>query len=285
LTANRPEVAIIKGDEPSEMVVKALTLVGAEQAFKVEETLLIKPNYINASHPSMGNTTDARVIEGIVKYFKEKGYDNIAVGEGSGFADTMKAFKVAGVDEVARRWQIKLLDLNKDEYKAADAKKSLVLNSVKISKIALNSAVISVPKLKLHRITGVTLSLKNMMGVVQPKGKMHFHLNEKIAELATIVKPRLAVVDGIIGGEGHETAERPVPMNLVIAGLDPVAVDTVGAIVMGVDVNNVKHIKLASKKGLGVCDLNLIRILGAPIENVKRTFKPSLSSHFMSRFA
>ncbi|MEM2129271.1 MAG: DUF362 domain-containing protein [Candidatus Bathyarchaeia archaeon] len=285
MTANPSKVAIIRGDEPIEMVIKALALVGAEKAFKVEEKLLIKPNYINASHPSMGNTTDARVIEGIVKYFKEKGYDNIAVGEGSGFADTMKAYEVAGVDKVARQWQIKLLDLNKDEYEAVDAQENPVLSSVKISKTALNSAVISVPKLKLHRITGVTLSLKNMMGVVQPKGKMHFHLNEKIANLASIVKPRLAVVDGIIGGEGHETAGRPVPMNLVIAGLDPVAVDTVGAAVMGVDVNNVKHIQLASKKGLGVCDLNLIKILGEPIENVKITFKPSLSSHFMSRFA
>ncbi|MBS7614335.1 DUF362 domain-containing protein [Candidatus Bathyarchaeota archaeon] len=285
MTAYLSEVAIVKGDEPSEMVVKALTLVGAEQAFKIEEKILIKPNYINASHPATGNTTDARVIEGIVKYFKEKGYNKITVGEGSGFADTMKAYEVAGINEVARRWQINLVDLNKDEYEAVDAQKSPVLSSVKISKTALNSAIISVPKLKLHRITGVTLSLKNMMGVVQPKGKMHFHLNEKISDLALIVKPRLAVIDGIVGGEGHETAGRPVPMNLVIAGLDPVAVDTVGVAVMGVDVNNVKHVKLASKKGLGVSDLNLIRILGEPIENVKRTFKPSFSSYFMSKFA
>jgi uncharacterized protein (DUF362 family) len=278
-------VAIIKGDKPIEMVTEALALIDAEQSFEKEERILVKPNYIDASHPSTGNTTDARVIEGIIKYLRGKGFSNIAIGEGSGFADTMKAYEVAGVDEVAHRWQIDLLDLNKDDYVVLDVKDHLALNSVRISKIALNSTVISVPKLKLHRITGVTLSLKNMMGVVQPKGQMHFHLNEKIADLVSVVKPKLVVIDGLIGGEGHETAGKPVPMNLVIAGLDPVAVDTVGAAIMGINVDNIKHIRLAAQKGLGTCDLEQIRIVGEPIEKVKRNFKPSFASHLMSKFA
>ena len=279
------EVAIIKGDDPVRMVEEALTLIAAERAFGKDEKILVKPNYINSSHPSTGNTTDSRVIEGTVKYLKEKGFGNIAIGEGSGFADTMEAYKAAGTDEVARRWQIGLLDINKDDYTTVDVSDHYALKSVRISKTALNSAIISVPKLKLHRITGVTLSLKNLMGVVQPKGQMHVHLNEKIADLASVVKPRLAVVDGIIGGEGHETAGKPVPMNIVIAGLDLVAVDTVGAAVMGVDVDDVKHVKLASHKGLGTCDLNQIRIVGEPIEKVKRIFKPSFASRFASKFA
>jgi uncharacterized protein (DUF362 family) len=276
------DVAIIKGDNPVKMVAEALTLIAAERAFRKEEKILVKPNYIDSSHPSTGNTTDSRVIEGTVKYLKEKGFSNIVIGEGSGFADTMKAFEAAGTDDVARRWQIDLLDLNKDDYVVMDVSDHTALRSVRISKTALNSAIISVPKLKLHRITGVTLSLKNMMGVVQPKGQMHVHLNEKIADLASVVKPRLAVVDGIIGGEGHETAGRPVPMNIVIAGLDPVAVDTVGAACMEVNIDHVKHIRLAAQKKLGTCDLKKIRIVGEPLE---RNFKPSISSHFMSKLA
>jgi uncharacterized protein (DUF362 family) len=278
-------VAIVKGDKPVEMVAEALALIEAQQAFKVDERILVKPNYIDASHPSTGNTTDAGVLEGTVKYLREKGFSNVAIGEGSGFANTMEAYEVAGVNEVARRWQVDLLDLNEDSYVVVNVPEHLALKSVRISKTALDSAVISVPKLKLHRITGVTLSLKNMMGVVQPKGQMHFHLNEKIADLVSVVKPRLAVVDGLIGGEGHERAGKPVPMNLVIAGLDPVAVDTVGAAVMGVNVDNVKHIKLAAHKELGICDLERIKIVGEPIENVKKDFKPSFTSHFMSKFA
>ena len=266
-------VAIVKGHSPVEIVVKALELVEADKAFTSEERILIKPNYINASHPSTGNTTDARVVEGTVKFLKERGLGNIAIGEGSGLSDTKRAYKVAGVDEVAKRWKVDLIDLDDDEYVIADVPNYLALKTVRISKIALESAIVSVPKLKLHRMAGVTLSLKNLMGVVSPKGQIHHNLNEKIADLASVVRPKLAVIDGIVGGEGDELAGRPVKMDLVIAGLDPVAVDTVGAAVMGFDPKRAKHIALAAEKGLGTCDLKRIKVIGEPIEKVKRDFR------------
>lgn len=241
-------VSIVKGDEPVDMVAEALGLIEAEKAFTSEERILVKPNYIDASHPSTGNTTDARVIEGTVKFLKQRGYGNLVIGEGSGLSDTMRAFRVAGVDEVAKRWGLELIDLNEDEYVVIDVPNPLALKKVRISKTALESAIVSVSKLKLHRMAGVTLSLKNLMGVVQPKGQIHRHLSEKIADLASVVRPRLSVIDGIVAGEGHERAGKPVRMDLVIAGLDPVAVDTVGATLMGFDPLEAKHIPLAAEK-------------------------------------
>jgi len=266
-------VAIVKGHSPVEMVVEALELVGADKAFTSEERILVKPNYINASHPSTGNTTDARVIEGTVKFLKERGLGNIAIGEGSGLSDTKRAYRVAGVDEVAKRWKVDLIDLDDDEYVIVDVPNYFALKTVRISKIALESAVVSVPKLKLHRMAGVTLSLKNLMGVVSPKGQIHHNLSEKISDLASVVRPKLAVIDGIVGGEGDELAGRPVRMDLVIAGLDPVAVDTVGAAVMGFNPKRAEHIALAADKGLGTCDLKRIKVIGEPIEKVKRDFR------------
>jgi len=278
-------VAVVKGENPVNMTIEALEMIDASEAFRADERILVKPNYIDASHPSTGVTTDARIIEGIIRFLKENGLGNIMIGEGSGLANTMRAFKVAGVDEVARRWKVDLIDLNDDEYVVAEVPSPLALKTVRITKTALSSAIISVPKLKLHRMAGVTLSLKNLMGVVSPKGQIHRSLSKKIADLASLVKPRLAVIDGIIGGEGHELAGRSVEMNLVIAGLDPVAVDAVGAAVMGVNPEKVEHIILAAKKRLGVCDLNRIRVLGEPIEKVKKKFKRSFASRLLSRFA
>jgi len=278
-------VAIVKGDDPVSMVVEALEMIEADEAFEIDERILVKPNYIDASHPSTGVTTDARVVEGVVKFLKDNDLRNIMIGEGSGMADTMRAFEVSGIDDVARRWKVSLMDLNDDEYIIAEVPSPLALKTVRIAKTALNSAIISVPKLKLHRMAGVTLSLKNMMGVVSPKGQIHRSLSKKIADLVSLVKPRLAVIDGIIGGEGHELAGRPVEMNLVIAGLDPVAVDAVGAAVMEVNPEKVEHIILAAKKGLGICDLNKIRVLGEPIKKVRKKFKPSFSLRLLSRFA
>jgi len=282
---DKATVAIIKGDDPVNMVIEALEMIKADTAFRADERILVKPNYINASHPSTGVTTDARIVEGIVKFLKEKGLNNIVIGEGSGLANTIEAFKVAGVDKVATRWKVDLMDLNDDEYVIAEVPSPLALKTVRIAKTALNSAIISVPKLKLHRMAGVTLSLKNMMGVVNPKGQIHRLLSKKIADLVSLVKPRLAVIDGIIGGESHELAGKPVEMNLVIAGLDPVAVDTVGAAVMDFNPKKVEHIILAAKKGLGICNLDKIRVLGESIEKVKKKFKPSFSMKILSRFA
>ncbi len=274
-------VAIIKGISPEDITVQALEMINAHEALTNGKPVLIKPNYLNASHPSTGITTDSRVIEGVIKFLKQQEVQEIIIGEGSGFSDTFESYRVAGVDSVAKRWNVKLVDLNKDDYVETHPKNPLTLKKVKIAKTALESTIISVPKLKLHRIAGVSLSIKNMMGAMKPKGSMHTHLNSNIADLASVITPNIAIIDGIIAGEGHESSGNPVEMNLVIAGTDPVAVDSVGAAVMMIPPNDVKHLRLAEKKGLGKCELNQIEILGEPIENVKKKFRRSFLSKFL----
>jgi len=279
------KVAIVKGSSPVGTTVKALEMIRSDvnSVLSGKKPILIKPNYIISSHPSTGITTDSGVIEGIVKFLRARKIEEIIIGEGSGFADTFQAFKVAGVDAVAERWGLKLVDLNKDEFVEVKLPNPLSLKKIKVAKTALKSTIISVPKLKLHRTATVTLSLKNMMGALASKGSMHRgSLSHNIADLASILRPSISVVDGIIAGEGHETGGNPVEMNLVIAGTDPVAVDAVGAAVMGIPPTDVKHLLLAEKKGLGTCNLEKITLVGEPIENVKRKFHRSLSSRLLA---
>jgi len=284
-----PNVVILKGENPIETTVNALTMIEADVdsalAQSGKKPVLIKPNYINSKHPSTGITTDSRVIEGIVKFLTKRGKaSDIIIGEGSGLSDTFQAFKVAGVDEVARRWNVRLIDLNKDEFVKVRVPDPLNLKKVRVAKTAFDSAIISVPKLKPHRAAVTTLSLKNMMGALASKGSMHMgtSLSANIADLASVLKPSVAVVDGVIAGEGHETSSNPVEMGIVIAGTDPVAVDAVGGAVMGISPAEVKHLLLAEKKGLGTCNLDEITVLGEPIERVKRKFRRSLQSRVLA---
>jgi len=270
------KVAIVRGADPPEMTARALQLVNASEVISCGKLVLIKPNYINTEPPSTGITTDSRVIEGIVAFLKKHRVNEIVIGEGTGYGDTLDAFKVAGVNEVAEKWKVRMLDLNRDEFIEVKPDDAVTLKKVKIAKTALSSTIVSVPKLKPHRLTGVTLSLKNMIGAMTPKGSMHRHLSQNIADLASAITPRIAVIDGIIAGEGHETSGNPVEMNLVIAGTDPVAVDAVGAAVMCIAPESVKHLRLAEEKGLGTCHLERIQVLGEPIEKVRRKFKTSL---------
>lgn len=277
-------VAIVKGEDAVDATVRALGAIRSEveRVLSGNKPVLIKPNYINSKHPSTGITTDSRIIEGIVKFLKEEKINAIVIGEGSGFADTFQAFKVAGVDKVAERWNVRLVDLNKDEFIEVAPPNPLSLKKLRVAKTALESTIISVPKLKPHRIAGVTLSLKNMMGALASKGSMHTgNLSKNIVDLASILRPSISVVDGIIAGEGHETSGTPVKMNLVIAGTDPVAADAVGAAVMGISPTDVRHLVLAEKQGLGTCNLEKITVLGEPIEKVSRKFSRSLSSRLL----
>ncbi len=280
-------VAIVKGLDPVEIAFKALEMIEEDLSYilSTQKPILIKPNYINDRHPSTGITTDGRVIEGIVKFLKGHGKENIIIGEGSGFSDTFKAFKVAGIDEISEKWNVRLLDLNKDRFVEVYPPNPFSLKRVKVAETALKSVIISVPKLKVHRLATVTLGLKNMMGALARKGRMHNgHLSENIADLASVLKPSLTVIDGIIAGEMHETSGKPVKMDLVIAGVDPVAVDAVGAAVMGISPHEVKHLVLAEKKGLGTCNLEKIEVVGEKIENVRRKFRRSILSRFLQRF-
>jgi len=281
------KVAIVKGSNPIEIAFKALEMIERDlnPILFAQKPILIKPNYINDQHPSTGITTDGRVIEGIVKFLKKHGKENIIIGEGSGFSDTFKAFEVAGIDEIGERWNVKLIDLNKDKFVEVYPPDPLSLKKVKVAETALKSIIISVPKLKVHRLATVTLGLKNMMGALARKGRMHNgHLSENIADLASVLKPSLTVIDGIIAGEVHETSGKPVKMDLVIAGVDPVAVDAVGAAVMGISPREAKHLVLAEKKGLGTCNLEKIEVVGEKIENVRRKFRRSILSKFLQCF-
>jgi len=98
-------VAIVKGTDPIQTTIKALETIGSDVGgvLSRKKPILIKPNYIDSEHPSTGITTDSRVIEGIVKFLRARKIEEIIIGEGSGFADTLQAFKVAGVDAVAER--------------------------------------------------------------------------------------------------------------------------------------------------------------------------------------
>lgn len=285
VNVNMPKVAIVKGTDPVQQTVQALNMIATDVdvALSQRKPILIKPNYLNSKAPSTGITTDGRVVEGVVKFLKDKRKD-IVIGEGSGFGETFDAFKVAGIDAVAERYGVRLVDLNRDEFVEVYPPNALSLKKVKVAKTAVDSLIVSVPKLKLHRIVGVTLSLKNMMGALATKGVMHagFSLSENIADLASALTPSVAVVDGIIAGEGHENSGNPVEMNLVIAGTDPVAVDSVGAAVMGVSPEDVKHLVLAEKKGLGTCDLEQIVVVGEPIEQVQRKFRRAIASRVLS---
>ncbi len=172
---------------------------------------------------------------------------------------------------------VKVIDLNSDDEIVNDVKipNPLTLKTVNIAKSAMDaSCIISVPSLKTHSMTWTTLTMKNLMGTINPKGIMHSRIHQKIADLASLFRPKMKfqLIDGIIGSNGFELGGKPIRMDLIIAGEDPVALDRVGSEIMRRDIAQVKYVKYAEEKGLGISDLEKIEIVGKSIKEVSREF-------------
>jgi uncharacterized protein (DUF362 family) len=143
--------------------------------------------------------------------------------------------------------------------------------------------VINVAKLKTHFLTGVSLGLKNCIGIPSYKlyggggGKIGLHdlgLFQVIIDLNKIRKPEFTIIDGIIGGENFGPyANTPVKSNVVFAGKDIVAVDTVALTFMGFSTENINNVKQAAQEKLGIDDLNKIKVKGADLNSIIMHFK------------
>ena len=226
-------VSIVKGPKkPSEKEIdasvrKAIELAGGlTDIISRGDTVLIKPNLVVAQSPDRGTTTDPRVCKSIANLVREIGAKPIIAESSAIGIDTEEAFKVAGYGRL-RDEGFEVIDLKKEETTIVPVPKGKSLKEVSLPKVVDATIIISVPSMKTHDQAKVTLSLKNMKGLLPDTFKRKFHTTfgifQGVAELCTIVRPALAVVDGIIGQEGlGPMFGTPVEMDLIIAGKDPV---------------------------------------------------------------
>ncbi len=282
-------VSIVRAGEDVEAAVReAVSLAGGlEGLISSKSRVLIKPNLASRDRSGSGKITDVRVTEAVTKMVLERNPKSVIVGEGSavGFdfpelQDTVSAMESSGTKEMAERLGVPLVDLNTDDYEEVEIPEPLVMNSVKIAQTVLESnVIISIPVVKTHIRSAVTVSLKNMKGTIPGVEKKKTHrlgLELAIADLNSVVKPHLAVVDGIVGMEGlWEYPDDCVALGLIGAGRDPVAVDTVFAEIMGFSPDQVSHLQHCQGKGLGVADPKRIDVAGVPISQARRPFRPA----------
>ena len=283
---DRSNVALVKGSDPLKTTLRALKIIQDEVVIDPSERVLIKPNCVRPVSPETGVTTDARVVEGIINFLTENGVKDIVIADG-GNPGTDKAFKLTGLKSLEERYGVQLVNLNKDRWEEIPIPHAVALKNVRIARTVLESdRIINVPKLKIHHMAQVTLSLKNWMGViVDNRGQvMHEGLDEKIVDLASLFNPALNVVDGIVGSEMDEVVGRPVQSKVIIAGVDMVSVDSVGSAVMGLDANNIRHIQMAAERGLGIASLDRVNIVGEDIDSVKLKFSTEYSDRKLKTY-
>jgi len=274
-------VAIVRctGDV-ADAVQRAVGLVGGMARFvRPGAKVLIKPNLCIDKDWRSGATTNPAVVEALVGLVRGAGAGDIVVADGTTVGlSTERVFHVTGYDELARRCRVRLVDLNEDETQRIDIADPESLRNIQVAREVLTSdVVINVPLMKTHVHTTVSVSLKNMKGVISPRTKRKTHLvglEGGIVDINRHVPVHLIVVDGIVGHEGLGPQSGDAkPMNLILAGVRPATVDAVATRIMGFDPHEIRHIATAAKRGLGEIDLERITIVGEPLESVQSSFK------------
>lgn len=234
-------------------------------------SILIKTNACFYWNSSTGQTTDLRVISGIIDWLRERYGQDVSIRIGEADASVMKvnhAFEVLSYGELAQQQHVELINLShgeKVEQEVSVGKRKITLS---FSKTVLGSdMLVNVPKLKSHPITSMTCCLKNVYGMIYEPYKWQYHtyLDQAIVAANKIARADLNVVDGVVANGKH-----PFRLGALLAGTDPVAVDAVAARIMGYEPSDISHVALAEKERVGVS--NGVTVVGEDIEGFRRVF-------------
>jgi len=262
----------------TEAVEQALELIHFDFRKEIRK-VAIKPNLCYYWKSTTGETTDPDLVEAIIDVLRMKcNADKIFIVESDATAMRAKyAFKALGYEKLATRKKIKLLNLYENDSLSVPNVASSISKEIRIPKILTEvDLFVSVPKLKLHSLTGLTCALKNQFGCIPLRRKVVFHnrLQEAIAFINKLIPPDLFVVDGIIAG-----GKTPKKLDLIMASSDPVAVDCVAAKIAGLSARRIKHIAESEKIGLGSTNFQCV---GDDIQSFAKKFP---RKDFVSRFS
>ncbi len=256
------KLMVIYGNKALQMAYDIMTAANVKGMLSRDMKIVLKPNLVVAKPSISGATTSPELVEGVIRYLKDNGFNNITIMEGSWIGDsTRNAFRVCGYQQLSDKYGIPLVDLKSSRTKTCTYGGS----SVDICSSVLEADfIINMPVLKAHCQTSLTCALKNLKGCISDSEKRRFHslgLHKPIALLNKLLKTHLVLVDGIMGDLTFEEGGTPVEMNRVILGLDPVLVDAYAASLLGYAVEDIPYIGLSEKLGVGSTAINASTVI------------------------
>ena len=265
------DLAVVRGN-PEKAVLKAIDLLGGIKQFvKRGQRVVIKPNMSFAKTPDEAANTNPQVVAAVAKACIEAGAKNVLVLDHT-IQKAELCLERSGIRKSCQSIErTHVIALNDEKfYQSVSVPRGKVIKHLKIMKEVMSCDVlINLPTAKSHSSTGVTLGMKGLMGVIWDREYFHAKadLHQSIADLSSVVKPTLTIIDAsrVLFTGGPAGPGKIEKLNTIIAGVDPVAVDTYGVnIAMWYDrkfeATNVKHIMAAHRMGLGNINLNQLRI-------------------------
>ena len=259
---------------------------GLENHIRNAKRILLKPNLLSPTDPSLAVTTHPDFIKAVIYAIKKAGGDNcsIIIADSPGVStphtskDLKNLYKVCGLLPLEK---IKGVTLNLDTtFSLVSFKDARVLKQLEIINPVLDADfVINLPKFKTHSLTRVSGAVKNMYGIIHGRTKTLLHakfidiiqFNDMLLDIYLGNMPGINIMDGVLGleGEGPGASGKPRNAGLILGGTNAIAIDTVMASIMGFESSEIPLIRCAEARGLSGARLEDIEISGGSIEEFK----------------
>ncbi len=248
---------VVRGESSREIARKAIEGLGGIASFVKEgNEVLIKVN-ISGGNPTIGGSyTSPEIVDELVKMIREVGGKPFVVDSDMIWTKFDPVAEAEGWKKWAQEADVPLINLAETKMVRFDFGEDSAIGIVPVSKrIVEADVIISVPTMKTHLLTNVTLGMKNMYGTFPEENKAKFHrfgIENVVYEVNKAFTPHLTMIDGTIGGEAFgPLSSSEVDFQTVIASNDVVAADALACQLMGYDPLSVEHIKKAHEEGLG----------------------------------
>jgi uncharacterized protein (DUF362 family) len=261
------DMVAVKNSDPVTMFSAGIAALGGISNFvKPGQTVVVKPNIGWDAVPERAANTNPELVGRIVKLCIDAGAKQVMVFDNT-CDEWTRCYKNSGIEKAVKDngGQIVTGKLE-NHYRQVDIPSGVVLRNAKVHQLILDSDVfINVPVLKNHGGAQMSLTMKNLMGMVWDRRFFHANdLHQCIADIATYRKPDLNVVDGFRvmkrNGPRGVSVDDVVEMKYQILGQDMVAADTAATKIFGIETDRVQHIAMAEKLGVGTTDLETLNI-------------------------
>jgi uncharacterized protein (DUF362 family) len=247
-------------------VAKSLDFIQWNDHIGKDSIVFIKPNFTYPFYKE-GITTNPQILKELLGLLKDKA-DRVIIGESNGGNHSFtadQAFKGHGLPEICKETGTELVNLSKLPSRYVEDIIQGKTVKVQVPEMLVDGVdcFISVPVLKVHVMTTITLSMKNLWGCYPDTMRClhHKYLSHKLTLLTKILKPKIVLIDGTYALDGHGPMYgTPIKTDLIISANNPVVSDALGSAIMGIPLSRVEHIRVAEKEGLGITDLSKVHM-------------------------
>ena len=259
-----PDLVMVKGGTPKALVQKALASMGGMDRFVSRgDVVVVKPNIAWDRLPEQGANTNPEVVGTVVRMCIDAGVKKVKVFDRP-CDDPRRCYAQSGIESAVRSAGGEIYYVDERKFREVKIGGEILKTWPMYTEVLEADKVMNVPVAKHHSLTRVTLALKNWMGVMGGnRSLIHQKIDQSLADLTLLIKPSLTILDatrillrnGPSGGNVHDVKK----MDVVVAGIDQVAVDSLGASFFGIKGEELGFLRIAEKMGKGTIDYKKLR--------------------------